>query len=74
MEGVKGGGPGKLILGLRVINEQGNYIGIGGAVLRYVGKILSGITLGIGYIMVAFTQKKRGLHDMIANTYVIYKK
>ena len=29
--------------------------------------------LCIGYIMVAFTAKKQGLHDKIAGTYVIYR-
>ena len=38
---------------------------------RYFAKILSGILFGIGYIMVGFTERKRGLHDMIANTLVI---
>jgi type II secretory pathway pseudopilin PulG len=39
-----------------------------------VGKILSFIIIGIGYIMVAFTAKKQGLHDMLAHTVVVYKK
>jgi uncharacterized RDD family membrane protein YckC len=71
LEGVKGGTPGKLILGLRVVNEQGAYIGMGGALLRQIGKIVSMITLGIGFLMVAFTEKKQGLHDKIASTYVV---
>jgi len=71
LDGIKGGTPGKLILGMRIVNEQGNYIGIPMAILRYVGKILSGIILGIGFIMIAFTQKKQGLHDMIAKTFVV---
>jgi uncharacterized RDD family membrane protein YckC len=38
---------------------------------RYFAKILSAIILCIGFIMVAFTDKKRGLHDIIAGTLVI---
>lgn len=72
MDGIKGGTPGKLILGLRIVNEKGEYIGIPTAILRYIGKMLSAIILGIGYLMVAFTQKKQGLHDKIAKTFVIY--
>ena len=41
LDGIKGGTPGKQILGMRIVNEQGNYIGIPTAILRYVGKILS---------------------------------
>ena len=74
MVGKKGGTPGKLILGLRIVNEQGGYIGIPGAILRYIGKILSGIIFGIGFLMIGFTEKKQGLHDYIAKTVVVYKK
>ena len=74
MDGVKGGTPGKLILKLRIVNEQNQIIGVPTAILRYICKILSGIILGIGYFMIAFTEKKQGLHDKIAKTYVIYTK
>src|SRR3989344_9639269 len=73
LDGVIGGTPGKLILGLRIVNEQGTTIGIPRAILRYIGKIVSAMVLLIGYIMIGFTQKKQGLHDMIASTYVVYK-
>lgn len=71
LDGIKGGTPGKLILGMRIVNEKGEFIGIPMAILRYIGKILSGIILGIGYFMIGFTSKKQGLHDMIAKTYVV---
>ena len=71
LDGIKGGTPGKLILGMRIVNEQGNYIGIPMAILRYIGKILSAIIIGIGFLMIAFTEKKQGLHDKIAKTFVI---
>src|SRR3989338_7876553 len=38
LDGMKGGTPGKLILGLRIVNETGNFIGIPMAILRYIGK------------------------------------
>jgi len=71
LDGIKGGTPGKQILGMRIVNEQGNFIGIPMAILRYIARIVSGALLGIGLIMVAFTQKKQGLHDLIAKTYVV---
>ncbi len=32
--------------------------------------MISSLTLCIGYIMVGFTERKQGLHDMIAGTLV----
>jgi uncharacterized RDD family membrane protein YckC len=61
---------GKLILGLRVTDLQGQRISFGRATARHFAKYLSTAILGIGYLMVAFTEKKQGLHDMIAGTLV----
>ena len=38
---------------------------------RYFGKIISAIILYIGFIMIAFTGKKQGLHDIMAGTLVV---
>lgn len=63
--------PGKKALGLIVTDERGGRISYGRATGRYFAKILSGLILLIGYIMVAFTEKKQGLHDLIASTLVV---
>lgn len=65
---------GKKALGMVVVDEGGNQISFGRAVGRYLAKILSAVILLIGYIMVAFTAKKQGLHDMIASTLVVKGK
>jgi uncharacterized RDD family membrane protein YckC len=63
---------GQRICRLRVIDaEEGNGISFGRSLLRALAMVLSGLLLGIGYIMVAFTERKRGLHDMIAGTCVV---
>lgn len=62
---------GKMALGLAVTDLQGNRISFLRATGRYFAKILSAIILLIGFIMVAFTEKKQGLHDMLASTLVI---
>ncbi len=62
---------GKMAVGLRVVTDQGQRLSFGRASGRYFGKLVSAIILLIGFIMVAFTDKKRGLHDMIAGTLVI---
>ncbi len=64
--------PGKMALRIKVIRTDGSPMTYGRAVLREVlGKFISGILLCIGYIMVAFDSQKQGLHDKIADTYVI---
>ena len=62
---------GKLALGIRVTDLQGNRISFLRALGRYPAKILSGMILFIGFLMVAWTQRKQGLHDMICSTLVL---
>jgi uncharacterized RDD family membrane protein YckC len=62
---------GKRILRLKVTDEQGNRISFGRSTGRFFAKILSHLVMYIGLIMVAFADKKRGLHDMIAGTLVM---
>jgi uncharacterized RDD family membrane protein YckC len=61
---------GKRIVGVRVTDLSGRRIGFGRATGRHFAKIISGFMM-IGYIMAAFTEKKQGLHDMIAGTLVM---
>jgi uncharacterized RDD family membrane protein YckC len=63
---------GKMALGLRVVTETGEKPTIGVATVRYVGFILSGIILYIGFAMAAFDDQKRALHDKIAKTFVVH--
>lgn len=62
---------GKIALSLRVTDLEGNRISFGRANGRYWSKILSFFTLCIGFMMIGWTKKKQGLHDMIANTVVL---
>ena len=66
-----GATPGKMVFKLRVITPDGGGISWGRAIGRYFAKILSSITLLIGYIMAGFDPEKRALHDYIAGTRVI---
>ncbi|WP_338333029.1 RDD family protein [Acetobacter sp. LMG 32666] len=64
--------PGKRLFGLEVVSLQGGQISHLRALLRFVIKaFLSFPLLYIGVLMVAFTQRKQGLHDMIAGTLVL---
>jgi uncharacterized RDD family membrane protein YckC len=62
---------GKLALGMRVTDLNGARISFGRALGRYGGKFISGFLFCIGFLMVAFTRRKQGLHDMFANTLVL---
>jgi len=73
MESKKGATLGKMALGIKVTDMNGNLISFGRATGRYFGKILSGLTLYIGYIMAGFTQQKQALHDILAGTLVVNK-
>ncbi len=65
---------GKRILDLKVVDEAGNRISVGRAAGRLISKILSFIILLIGFLMVGWTEKKQGLHDKIAKTFVIVNR
>ena len=62
---------GKMALGMKVVDLQGRRISFGRATGRHFGKLLSGMALYIGFIMVAFTGRKQGLHDILASTLVV---
>lgn len=65
--------PGKMALGIIVTDLKGNRISFGRANGRYWSKILSTAILLLGFIMIGFTEKKQGLHDIIADTLVLKK-
>jgi len=62
---------GKKLLGLRVTDLQGQRIGFGRASGRHWAKLISNLTLLMGYAMAGFTEKKQALHDMIARCLVL---
>lgn len=74
MTNYKGATLGKMLVGIKVVGVDGNKLSFGKVVLREtVGKFVSTLIIFIGYIMIAFTENKQGLHDKIANSQVVYK-
>lgn len=63
--------PGKRAMGIKVTTLDGERISKGRAAGRYFGSILSGLILGIGFIMAGLTARRQGLHDMMASTLVV---
>jgi uncharacterized RDD family membrane protein YckC len=66
-----GATPGKMACRLKVVTPDGGPVSYARALGRSLGKILSGLILGIGYLMAAFDDQKRTLHDRICDTRVI---
>ena len=64
--------PGKLLLGLRIVRQNGNKIGLGRAIVRFVGYWISIIPLGLGFIWIILDPKREAWHDKLAGTHVIY--
>jgi uncharacterized RDD family membrane protein YckC len=67
------GSLGKMAMGIKVTDMDGQRVSFGKAFLRNIGKIVSQLILYIGYLMAAFTEKKQALHDIMASTLVLKK-
>jgi len=67
--------PGKMLFGLKVVRTKtGEHPDYMDALLRDgVGKALSMIIFGVGYLMVAFRSDKQALHDIFSKTTVLVK-
>lgn len=63
---------GMMVTNLRVIRTDGSQLTIGRAIGRVFALALSFAIIYIGVIMVAFTQRKQGLHDLICDTLVVH--
>jgi uncharacterized RDD family membrane protein YckC len=70
----KGATIGKQVMGLKVIRSDGSPISFQRGIGRYFAAMISGIILGLGYIIAAFDAEKRTLHDYICDTRVISTK
>lgn len=69
--GAYGATLGKMVFGLKVVRSNGGKVTYGRAFGRYWAYLLSSVVFGIGYIMAAFDDEKRALHDRICDTRVV---
>lgn len=68
-----GGTLGKKLLNLKVCKAKDEKLTLFTVIYREsIGRYLSGLILFIGYIMIGVDSKKRGLHDMLSDTLVVY--
>jgi uncharacterized RDD family membrane protein YckC len=63
---------GKKTFGIKVIAADGCQCTLWRAFARACAIWLNMFTLGLSYLMVAFSEKKRGLHDYVAGTLHVY--
>lgn len=62
---------GMLVVRIEVLCENGSAVSYWRALGRHLAAYVSGLILGIGYLMIAFQEDKRALHDLIAGTVVV---
>jgi uncharacterized RDD family membrane protein YckC len=65
--------PGKYLAEISVCRSNGDKLSLKDAYIRYFSSWLSGLTLGIGYLMALFNAKSQTLHDIMADTVVVDK-
>jgi uncharacterized RDD family membrane protein YckC len=64
---------GKRAMGLNVTDGNGQRIGFGQATGRYFGGAISMILLYVGYMLAGWTARKQALHDLMADTCVVFE-
>ena len=65
--------PGKWLMGLVVVQTNGERLKLGRALLRWLGYWLSGI-LFLGFLWILLDSRRQGFHDKLARTLVVYSR
>ena len=64
--------PGKKLLGMRVVTQDGRNAGFFTMLIReWIGKAISGLILSLGFLWILFDRDKQGWHDKLMSTYVV---
>ena len=64
--------PGKALLGLQIVRQDGRPLSVGRSIVRFLGYWVSAIPLFLGFIWVLFDRQHEGWHDKISKTHVVY--
>jgi uncharacterized RDD family membrane protein YckC len=64
--------PGMLLLGVEVVGQDGGRAGTKRGLLRTLAFPLSFLLLGLGFLGILLGRDRRALHDVIADTAVVY--
>ena len=63
---------GKRVIGIKVTNRHGERISFARAAARFVAKLLSVLTMFVGFLLIVLTARRQALHDLIAGTLVTH--
>lgn len=66
----KGATPGKMLLDLYITDNEGHLLSQKKALVRFLGKMVSGFFFGFGYLAMIWDPEKKGWHDMMAGSRV----
>lgn len=65
---------GQMVVGIRLVDADGNRPGAGRALGRLLASLLSTFSLGLGYLWAAWHSEKRTWHDSLGGTWVVLAK
>jgi uncharacterized RDD family membrane protein YckC len=71
MAGAKQSTYGQRAVGIKIIKDNGEPIGYGTAIGRWIVSIFSSVLLKVGFLIAIFTNDKKTLHDLVAKTKVV---
>jgi uncharacterized RDD family membrane protein YckC len=63
---------GKWFMGLKIVDKHGKTPSIGRSIIRFLGYGLSALAFWVGYAWVIIDDERRGWHDHMAKTWVVY--
>jgi uncharacterized RDD family membrane protein YckC len=71
----RGTTPGKNMLNMCVVKEDGQRAGFGTMLFReWIGKWVSGLVFGLGYLWILIDKDRQAWHDKLASTYVVEQR
>ena len=73
LQGFSGKTIGKMVMGIKVVKDNGEPIGFWEALLRWLGYFISALFVFLGFIWAIFDSKNQTWHDKFVGTYVIRK-
>lgn len=71
LDGLTGQTPGKAIMGIKLVNQQGELIGSGAGIGRKFAHIVDSIVCGLGYLLPIVDSKRQTIADKIMTTFVV---
>ena len=71
LNGYAGKTIGKMLMGIKIISDEGNSIGFWQSFVRWIGYYISASFLFLGFIWSIFDRNSQSWHDKVAGTFVV---